>query len=61
MEGHENESYKTRFRGLLCVLEVAMEKEKNESRIRLLRLLQLLETDSDAEHPISTPGAAAAF
>ena len=32
-----------------------MEKEKNESRIRLLRLLQLLETDSDAEHPISTP------
>ena len=55
MEGHENESYKTRFRGLLCVLEVAMEKEKNESRIRLLRLLQLLETDSDAEHPISTP------
>lgn len=32
-----------------------MEKEKNESRIRLLRLLQLLQTDSDAEHPISTP------
>lgn len=32
-----------------------MEKEKNEGRIRLLRLLQLLETDSDAEHPISTP------
>ncbi len=32
-----------------------MEKEKNESRIRLLRLLQLLESDSDAEHPISTP------
>lgn len=55
MEGHENESYKTRFRGLLCVLEVVMEKEKNESRIRLLRLLQLLETDSDADHPISTP------
>ncbi len=32
-----------------------MEKEKNESRIRLLRLLQLLQTDSDADHPISTP------
>ena len=54
-EGHENESNNARFRGPLCVLEVAMEKEKNESRIRLLRLLQLLETDSDAEHPISTP------
>ena len=30
-------------------------REKNEGRVRLLRLLQLLETDSDAEHPISTP------
>ena len=25
-------------------------REKNEGRVRLLRLLQLLETDSDAEH-----------
>ena len=30
-------------------------REKNEGRVRLLRLLQLLETDSDVEHPISTP------
>ena len=30
-------------------------REKNEGRVRLLRLLQLLQTDSDAEHPISTP------
>ena len=30
-------------------------REKNEGRVRLLRLLQLLESDSDAEHPISTP------
>ena len=30
-------------------------REKNEGRVRLLRLLQLLETDCDAEHPISTP------
>ena len=37
-----------------------MEREKGsgrdgESRVRLLRLLQLLQTDSDADHPLSTP------
>ena len=37
-----------------------MEREKSssrdgESRVRLLRMLQLLQTDSDANHPLSTP------
>lgn len=37
-----------------------MEREKSsgragESRVRLLRMLQLLQTDSDADHPLSTP------
>ena len=37
-----------------------MEREKSsgrdgESRVRLLRMLQLLQTDSDTDHPLSTP------
>ena len=34
-----------------------MEKEKNETRIRLLRMLELLQNESDEQHPISTPDA----
>ena len=32
-----------------------MEKQRNEARVRVLRMLELLQTDSDAEHPLSTP------
>ena len=32
-----------------------MEKERNEARIRVLRMLELLQTDSDPGHPLSTP------
>lgn len=34
-----------------------MAKEKNETRIRLLRMLELLQNESDEQHPISTPDA----
>ncbi len=34
-----------------------MEMEKNEARVRLLRMLELLMTASDEQHPISTPDA----
>ncbi len=34
-----------------------MAKEKNETRIRLLRMLELLQNESDERHPISTPDA----
>lgn len=34
-----------------------MAKEKYETRIRLLRMLELLQNESDEQHPISTPDA----
>ena len=34
-----------------------MAKEKSETRIRLLRMLELLQDESDEQHPISTPDA----
>ena len=34
-----------------------MAKEKNETRVRLLRMLELLQNESDKQHPISTPDA----
>ena len=34
-----------------------MAKEKNETRVRLLRMLELLQDESDERHPISTPDA----
>ncbi len=34
-----------------------MAKEKNEARVRVLRMLELLQNESDEQHPISTPDA----
>ena len=46
-----------RFHSSLCDLEAVMAKEKNETRVRLLRMLELLQNESDEQHPISTPDA----
>ena len=51
---------RTVFRSLFAFGRMTVEREKSsgrdgESRVRLLRMLQLLQTDSDADHPLSTP------
>ena len=51
---------RTVFRSLFAFGRMTVEREKSsgrdgERRARLLRMLQLLQSDSDADHPLSTP------